>query len=270
MDDPDALLTTRQLQDLLRIDRTTVYRMLADGRLQGFKVGGTWRFRRSAIDDWLQRQQAGTGLPEARATSYEPEDAPEGLPLSCVQAIQDIFAEALGLASVATTPDGLPLTGISNSCDFCSLILNTEPGKTRCVSSWRAAAKEIESEAGRGDALSTLRSPRIATCHAGLSYLWSPIVVEGRLLAITHAGQFLDRPPDRKQWAARLEEIAAATDLGVQQLEGPLARVPIIAPQLKQRLPSLVQRVTATFAEVGQERLGLLRRLHRIAEITQL
>lgn len=40
----DDLLTTRQLQDLLRVDRITIYRMLNDGRLRGFKVGGQWRF----------------------------------------------------------------------------------------------------------------------------------------------------------------------------------------------------------------------------------
>lgn len=35
----DSLLTARQLQDLLRVDRITIYRMLKDGRIQGFKDG---------------------------------------------------------------------------------------------------------------------------------------------------------------------------------------------------------------------------------------
>ena len=58
MDGIDALLTTRQLQDLLQVDRITIYRMLSDGRLQGFKVGGQWRFSRHAIERWLQEQQS--------------------------------------------------------------------------------------------------------------------------------------------------------------------------------------------------------------------
>ncbi|MGB9754636.1 helix-turn-helix domain-containing protein [Roseiflexus castenholzii] len=40
------LLTTREVQDLLKLDRTTVYRMLKEGRLTGVKVGQQWRFHR--------------------------------------------------------------------------------------------------------------------------------------------------------------------------------------------------------------------------------
>lgn len=50
----DDLLTTRQLQELLQVDRITIYRMLNDGRLQGFKVGGQWRFSRQAVELWLR------------------------------------------------------------------------------------------------------------------------------------------------------------------------------------------------------------------------
>ena len=44
------LPTTKQLQDLLKIDRTTIYRMLGDGRLAGVKVGNQWRFPKEEID----------------------------------------------------------------------------------------------------------------------------------------------------------------------------------------------------------------------------
>ena len=37
------LLTTRQIEEILKVDRITIYRMLGDGRLRGFKVGGQWR-----------------------------------------------------------------------------------------------------------------------------------------------------------------------------------------------------------------------------------
>jgi hypothetical protein len=37
MDATDALLATRQLQELLQVDRITICRMLDDGRLEGFK-----------------------------------------------------------------------------------------------------------------------------------------------------------------------------------------------------------------------------------------
>jgi hypothetical protein len=36
------------------------------------------------------------------------------------------------------------------------------------------------------------------------------------------------------------------------------------------RIPGLVEQVAATFGQIGQERLGLVNRLRRIAEITNL
>ena len=43
------LFTVKQVQDLLKVDRITVYRMLQDGRLKGIKVGHQWRFNQSEV-----------------------------------------------------------------------------------------------------------------------------------------------------------------------------------------------------------------------------
>ena len=113
----DDLLTTRQLQELLQVDRITIYRMLNDGRLHGFKVGGQWRFSRREIEAWLQGQQSSQdsgSAPQALLSDLGP--SAETLPLSCVQAIQSVCAEALDVAAVTTGLDGVPLTSVSNSC----------------------------------------------------------------------------------------------------------------------------------------------------------
>ena len=49
-------LTTRQLQDILRVDRTTIYRMADDGRIPAVKIGSQWRFPRQSIEGWLKMQ----------------------------------------------------------------------------------------------------------------------------------------------------------------------------------------------------------------------
>lgn len=95
----DDLLTAREVQDLLRIDRTTVYRMLRDGRLAGVKVGQQWRFARRSVDGLL------AGEPRDPAG-----DAAPLLPIHCAQAIQDLFATVAGVGVVALAPDGRPLT----------------------------------------------------------------------------------------------------------------------------------------------------------------
>jgi excisionase family DNA binding protein len=267
MNGMDTLLTVRQLQELLQVDRITIYRMLGDGRLRGFKVGGQWRFPRQAIESWLRQQQASLEAlepPRASVGRGPLHPSPDTLPLSCMQAIQDIFAQALGIAAVTTAVDGIPITSIANSCRFCTLILDTKAGRERCISSWRAAA----AEPGLALSLAEGSTPQLATCHAGLCYIWGRIEVEGRFVAAVHAGQFLDRPADSEGQPARLAEVAAATGLQVQELQAALGFVPVLDRKRQQQVPRLLQRVAATFSEIGAERLNLLGRLRRIAEIT--
>lgn len=269
VNDSDTLLTVRQLQDLLRVDRITIYRMLSDGRLRGFKVGGQWRFSRQAIEAWLRQQQANLAAVALPATSMagQPLSPPsDALPLSCLEAIQDILAQALGIAVVTTAPDGTPLTAVANSCRFCTLILDTEAGRQRCNGSWRAAAAQHRPASGRHPG----PGPQLATCHAGLSYACDHVEVGGRLVAVVHAGQFLDRSPLGEGSPARLAELAAATGRPVESLQAALSSIPVLDEERQHRLAHLLRRVAGTFAEIGAERLNLMGRLRRIADITQL
>ena len=58
------LLTTKELQEILNIDRTTIYRMAESGRVPAVKVGNQWRFPKQQIETWLQRQSV-AALPSA-------------------------------------------------------------------------------------------------------------------------------------------------------------------------------------------------------------
>jgi excisionase family DNA binding protein len=108
----DELMTTRELREFLRLDRTTIYAMLKEGRIPGFKVGGQWRFSRREIEAWLSEQRA-----EMDEMAVHP--SPDALPRDYMQSIQAIFAEAMGVGSVVTRLDGQPLTQVSNPCAFC-------------------------------------------------------------------------------------------------------------------------------------------------------
>jgi excisionase family DNA binding protein len=47
------ILNVSELSEYLRIHKTTIYRMLREGRLPGFRIGSDWRFSVEAIDQWL-------------------------------------------------------------------------------------------------------------------------------------------------------------------------------------------------------------------------
>lgn len=50
-------MTVRDVAEYLNVDAKTVYRIVKRGDLPGFKVGGTWRFKKSDIDEWVEKQK---------------------------------------------------------------------------------------------------------------------------------------------------------------------------------------------------------------------
>jgi len=51
------VITIRELAAYLKMAEKTLYRLAAEGTVPGFKVGGSWRFRKSEIDKWILRQE---------------------------------------------------------------------------------------------------------------------------------------------------------------------------------------------------------------------
>lgn len=54
------IMTVREVAQYLKLTEKTAYRLAAEGKLPGFKVGGAWRFRRGEIDKWIEQQSAET------------------------------------------------------------------------------------------------------------------------------------------------------------------------------------------------------------------
>ncbi len=243
------LLTTKQLQELLQVDRITIYRMLEDGRLPGFKVGGQWRFSRQEIEGWLLEQRSHSETSGAVSTPDRLAIYDQALPLSCVQAIQGIYAEALGVASVTTDLEGAPLTAMSNSCDLCDLILSTEEGRRRCSAAWRR-----------------IGSGQIHRCHANLLCMTRPIDLQDEHLAVVAACQFVASG----DWQPALERLAAELGIPEEELQRAAASVRIVPGEDLPRLGQLLGRVADTFAQIAQERATLIGRLQHIAQVSRI
>ena len=57
----DQILTVPMLAEYLLCHPSTIYRLLKNKRIPGFRVGSDWRFRRSAIDQWLNKATIPSG-----------------------------------------------------------------------------------------------------------------------------------------------------------------------------------------------------------------
>ncbi len=62
----DDIFTIKELSEHLRVHPTTIYRLLRQGRLPGFRVGSNWRFNRAAIEQWERTQAAESPAPITR------------------------------------------------------------------------------------------------------------------------------------------------------------------------------------------------------------
>ena len=57
--DEGEILTLKQVADFLKVTDRTIYRLAAAKKIPAFRVGGTWRFSKAEINQWIQRQSEG-------------------------------------------------------------------------------------------------------------------------------------------------------------------------------------------------------------------
>lgn len=241
-------LTTNQVQELLQVDRTTVYRMLSDGRLSGVKIGNRWRFFRANIDDLLTKSP-----PAAEPIAATSLDV---LPMACLQNMQNVSAEAIGIGAVITDATGKPLTQMSSPCRFCQLIYESERGQVACLTDFSLIAHRASSA-----------FPHI-TCHAGLRCSGAPIMINGVKTAVFIAGQYKTTSPPPAEQQQRLQQLADAYDLDIASLTTAAAEVPILNSPQQKKVADWLPRLTQALSEIGQERAELLGRLQRIAAMS--
>ncbi len=66
------LLSLPQVARYLGLAERTIYVWAQQGRIPAFKIGATWRFRRSDIDAWLETQRSGPSVGTGREPLTDP------------------------------------------------------------------------------------------------------------------------------------------------------------------------------------------------------
>jgi len=245
------LLTTRQVQNLLKVDRITIYRMLADGRLKAVKIGQQWRFPASEVERLLN----GEITVESPAT-IPLTQAP--MPVHCLQTVQNLFTSVSQVGGLVVDTTGEPVTAMSGNCQLCRMMQSTPSGALACRESWKAMV------------MAAANGEREFTCHAGLNYLAAPVVDGETLVGWLVAGQIRLTNPVAEEQTMRMQELARAHALPISAVQEAFRQAPLIPSEKHMLLHTWVSSAATAMESIMQERSGFMQRLQQIANLTQL
>ncbi len=256
------LLTTRQVQEILHLDRTTIYRLVENGQLAAVRVGKQWRFAPADIDRLLHKAPAAAGTDHAA-----PRPAPgrldaatglaELLPLVCVQMMQDTFAEALGVMMVVTDMQGQPVTQVSNPCGlYSAVILRDAQGVSHCVRTWQQMAG------------APMLQPKFSASELGLLCARGLIRAGNELKGMVFLGGIAPAawPPNARD----IETLAANLEVESILISANVERVYHLDRAAQERALEFVQRIADLFSHMLEDRQALTGRLQAIAALTVL
>ncbi len=98
----ETFLTTDEVLAYLQVNLRTVYRLIKAGKIPAVRVGRQWRFRKTDIDAWLERERSHS-IPPVRSSPMPTQPAkPDGRPRVLVvddeASIRDLLSKMLALA----------------------------------------------------------------------------------------------------------------------------------------------------------------------------
>lgn len=250
------MLTSKEVQTLLHVDRSTIYRMAEAGKLPAVKVGKQWRFPGEQVQSWLSKQ---SGSEEAQGKPVSGElvgDADCALTRASAQMILDAFAESLGVMLVLADLEGEPIAEVSNSLPLYQLLATTKDGHAICHEKWR--------ELGRMPAL----EPRFVPSVGGLLCARAFVRMGTELKAMVIV--FGIAPPGWSPDQEEVRELAKTLDVMEERLQIAFDSAVVLTPQEQKQALVTIQRIADILAQVGNDRKVLLGRLAKIRNLARI
>lgn len=255
-----GMMTAKEVQEMLQVDRSTIYRMAESGRLPAIKVGKQWRFPTQQVESWMQLQ-IDVGSPQTTRTNgpqvFGHIDELESLiPVECVQLILDGYADLLGTMLVVTDLSGNPITEPSRPCGLFEAVSQEPHAVQKCIESWSLLGAAIDLE------------PSFNRSHLGLLCARSMIRVGAELKGMVIAGCLAPEewPPTPAEVNAMALELEVQPELLIPHLE----QVYVLDQGQRQSVLDHLKRIANIVAHIVNERKTLVERLEAIADLTEL
>jgi excisionase family DNA binding protein len=245
-----TLLTTKDLQDLINVDKSTIYRMAEDGRLPAVKVGRQWRFPAEQIADML----GGTvGAPESLPAPGTAGELATLLVPETAEAVTELVADLFGVMAVITDMQGRPLTDVANPNGYFQAIADQPGAVEKCARGWRELGEDGGIE------------PRFKPSHLGFLCTRTFIRVGNELVGMLIVGGITpaDWPPSEEFLAAA----AAELDLPVSTLLDHVDETYYVDEGRQKWILGLLPRISDLISRLAAARNQLLDKLDAIAAL---
>lgn len=158
-----------------------------------------------------------------------------------LQALQDAFAEATGMAALATDDTGAVTNG-SNFTDFCMQLTRKSPvGCDRCN----------QCDLRGGEQASKTGRPAVYYCHGGLMDFAAPIMLNGRHIGSLIGGQVLPEEPDEEKF----RKIAVELNINPDKYIEALRKVKVVPKAQIESAANLLYQMANALSDVGYQRL---------------
>lgn len=157
-----------------------------------------------------------------------------------LQALQDAFANATGMAALATDATGA-VTKLSNPTEFCmNLTRKSSIGCERC--------NKCDLQGGAES--SRTGKPSVYFCHGGLVDFAAPIILNGKHIGSLIGGQVLTEEPNDDKFRKIAFEISVDPDQYVRAVH----KVPIVSKKQIDAAANLLYQMANALSEVGYQR----------------
>jgi excisionase family DNA binding protein len=248
------MLTAKEMQGLLQVDRSTIYRMAEAGQLPAIRVGKQWRFPSDQVDKWLQNRNAKSVPILSPEASRLKAPLAALLPLDCVQLIQDAFAETLGVMLVITDLEGQPITQASNTSPIYNLLGETPKGHRLCQEQWHDLAQIPALE------------PRFVPGWGGILCARALVRLNNELKGMVIS--FGIAPQNWPPSPTIIVELAQSLQITPDELQSVFAEVASLTLAEQRQVLLTIQRIADILAHIINERYSFMDRLETIAKLS--
>jgi len=246
-----AMLTTKDLQELINVDRSTIYRMAESGRLPAIKIGRQWRFPAHEIEAWLAGGEPTAPLPPPQEQVVG--DLADMLLPGVAKPLADLIGSIFGVMVLVTDLGGRPLIEPANPCGLFRFVHDDPITHPLCAGTWRELGADPD------------RLPRFRPTPLGFECARGFIRVGPEVKGMVVMGGIA--PAEWPPTADEVRTIAATLGVGADVLADHIDEVFYLDRSHQAWVLDYLPRISSLFSRIARERSRLVDRLDTIATL---